>query len=92
MVLFTTPSILVALILVSGLHIASSFTPGIVSKILNYVNIALHLASLVLLMWQKCEVDETLLFYIISIFVYTVIAFVRYEIGARRAKREEAEV
>jgi len=45
------------------------FLPGILSKVINYVNIGLHIASLALLMWQRAEVDEALLFYVVSIFV-----------------------
>ena len=92
MTIFTNPWLLIALIAVCVLHILANFLPGILAKIVNYVNIGLHIASLGLLMWQRCNVDESLLFFMISIFVYTLVAFVYYEVSKCMKTGKEEEV
>ena len=94
MILFTTPCLLWVMIAMCVIHLAVNILPGIVAKILNYLNIGLHLATLVQLMYYRAEVDEALLLYMISMLVYTAVAYVKYYIlravSARR-DREEAE-
>ena len=93
MIIFTTPCLLWALIAMCAIHIVTSILPGIVAKILNYANIALHLATLVQLMYFRAEVDEALLLYMISMLAYTAVAYVKYyilrAITARRDREEE---
>ena len=47
--LFSTPAVLLLLLLAIGLHAASVFTNGKISQIIGYVNIALHLVLFVVL-------------------------------------------
>ena len=92
MIIFTTPMLFAALIAMCAIHIAVSFLPSLIAKILNYVNLGLHIATLVLLMYYRADVDEALLLYMVSIFVYSVNAAVRYKIGSKRKNKEEESV
>ncbi|MBE6634434.1 MAG: hypothetical protein E7620_08870 [Ruminococcaceae bacterium] len=92
MIIFTNPLLLAAIIVACVLHGLAIFLPGILSKVINYVNIGLHIASLALLMWQRAEVDEALLFYVVSIFVYTALAFAQQELCRAKASDKEDEV
>jgi hypothetical protein len=89
MIIFTTPLLLYALIAMCAIHVITSVVPGIVAKILNYVNLVLHIATLYLLMYTGAKVNEALLLYMISMFIYSLVYFVRYEIVKLIAGRKE---
>lgn len=97
MIIFTTPLLLYVLIAMCAIHVVTSVVPRIVAKILNYVNLILHITTLYLLMYTGAKVNEALLLYMISMFVYSLVCFVRYEIfafvkkRADKVDREEAE-
>lgn len=89
MVIFSNMWLCGALLAACVLHALASFLPRILSFLVGGVNIVLHIASLVMLMVFKVDVDEALLFFMISIFVYTLLFYIRYEICRRKARREE---
>ena len=89
MIIFTTPLLLYALITMCAIHVITSIVPGIVAKILNYVNLVLHIVTLYLLMYAGAKVNEALLLYMISMFIYSLVSFVRYEIAKLIAGRKE---
>lgn len=89
--IFTTPLILISLILLCAINIASVFLKDLAMKICNYVNIALHAGCIFLLMYHEIPIDDAVLYYMISVFVYTLAFFARYEICRARAGGKEDE-
>ena len=82
--LFSTPAVLLLLLLAIGLHAASVFTNGKISQIIGYVNIALHLVLFVPMLGAKFHIEEAVLVYLISFFAYTLISVIRYRADERR--------
>ena len=82
--LFSTPAVLLLLLLAIGLHAASVFTGGKTSHIIGYVNIALHLVLFVPMLSAKFHIEEAVLVYLISFFAYTLISVIRYRADERR--------
>ena len=82
--LFSTPAVLLLLLLAIGLHAASVFTNGKISQIIGYVNIALHLVLFVPMLSAKFHIEEAVLVYLISFFAYTLISVIRYRADERR--------
>ncbi len=69
------PYLLISLLVLIALHVLAAvlYRRRLVAKILNYVNIGLHIALLPLLAYMKLTIEEAVLFYMISIFSYTLI-------------------
>ncbi len=94
MQLFDNPKatlfVFIALAVFAVLHVLSIFLDEELAKILSYVNIGLHICAIFLFMWLNMSIFQTVLVYMMSIFVYTQINFVLYLISKRReAKSQE---
>ena len=76
MTLFTNIAAVIILSIICTLHILNFVLPNLYSKILSFVNIALHIALLIPLLLESCEMADITLSYMISVFVYTLSAFV----------------
>ena len=79
MLVFKTPLVLCVVCVMLALHIISYFTSDVISKILTYVNIALHIVLVYPLIHYGFTIDESVLLYMISTFVFVTARF----IGAR---------
>ena len=90
MIIFKTPLVLLALAVLIALHIVSHFVSEKLSKILTFVNIGLHVALLFLLMYKGFTIEEAVLAYMISLFAYTLTAYLTYKLRDGKTK-EEAE-
>jgi len=86
--------VLLILALMCVLHWVSVYLKGIISKIAVYVNIALHILVMLPMLSRKFTIEEAVLVYMISVFVYTFMSFVHYKLSekdARVAKGSEEE-
>lgn len=66
------------------LHILCVLFDGKVSKILMFVNIALHIAYLAPLLFIGVTIEQLALAYMISVFVYTAAVFIKHELLAKK--------
>ena len=89
MQVFESPLVLCMICAMIILHIISYFTHGIVPKILTYVNIALHIALIYPLISYGFKIDESVLLYMISFFVFVLVRFVGVRIEERRGKTDD---
>ena len=90
MIIFTSALSLISLGVVCGVHIASRLAPGILSKILDVVNVCLHIALIFVLMIEEIPIEESVLCYMISVFVYTLCSFLAHRLhGNKRGVKEE---
>lgn len=89
--LFTEPLVLLLLLLLIGMHAAAIFTKGNVSKIIQYVNIGLHLLLFVPMINAKFHIEEAVLVYLISFFAYTLISAFAYKREQAAAERREEQ-
>ncbi len=78
MILFSTMPVLLALALLVLLHLLSTLFEGIVSKVLTYINISLHVFLVIPLLIYDFSFEEGVLVYMISITFYTLFGFIRY--------------
>ena len=85
MFLFETPLVLLALTLLIGLHVGILFMPDMIAKIMNYVNIGLHIAILPLMLTYRYTIEEGVLVYMISVFSYSLASYIKYT----RSKKTE---
>lgn len=76
MSVFEAPLVLCVFCVMLALHIVSCFTSELVSKILTYVNIALHISLLFLLIYFGFTIDKSVLMYMISVFVFVGSRFI----------------
>ena len=75
------------------LHFFTCFVfSGIVAKILGYVNVALHIALILPLLLANLDISVAVLFYMISVFVYSFLSYISARLAARRALKEDTEV
>ncbi len=87
MKIFSAPAALVALGVCIILHVAAVCTPERASRILNYVNIGLHVVLVAVLAISGLTIEESVLAYLISLFVYTSASAIRYKLDAQRTAR-----
>ena len=86
------PTLLLGLLLFILLHIASAIVRGKLSKLLNYVNLALHIIFLIPMMTLGLTIEDAVLMYMISVFVYTLSqALVYRRRGAPQDSAEKAD-
>ncbi len=90
MKLFQTPIVLLFLLLLILLHIVSLVARGKTAKIINFVNIFLHIALFIPMLNNRFEIEEAVLVYMISIFFYTLFAVIGYRRQCRRERKIEA--
>jgi hypothetical protein len=89
MLLFSCPAVLALLALLIVLHIVGAFVKEPFARILNYLNIGLHLLMLAPFILYKFTIEEAVLVYMISVFAYTAVAFLKFNIGDRLTKKEQ---
>ena len=82
------PIVLISLGVLIALHVASILLRGIAAKLIAYLNIALHVGLMFVLLYLKLKIEEAVLVYLISVFAYTLAATVTYKVRERAAKRE----
>ncbi|MBQ2737592.1 MAG: hypothetical protein IJF38_02800 [Clostridia bacterium] len=86
------PTLLLGLLLFILLHVASAIVRGRLSRLLNYVNLALHIIFLIPMMTLGLTIEDAVLMYMISVFVYTLSqALVYRRRGAPRDSAEKAD-
>ena len=68
------------------LHIGTQFACGIIEKTLAFVNIALHIALIGALLYDGVPIDEAVLAYTASVFVYTLLSYVRHLLSENRGE------
>ena len=73
------PTLLLGLLLFILLHIASAIVRGKLSKLLNYVNLALHIIFLIPMMTLGLTIEDAVLMYMISVFVFVGSRFILRE-------------
>ena len=81
MIIFESPVSLALLCTLILLHVVTAIFNGKISKILRYVNIALHIIMILTLLYDGVPIDEAALLYMISVFVYTLTRLLRSKIG-----------
>lgn len=84
------PIVLISLGVLIALHVASVVLRGTWAKLIAYLNIALHVGLMFVLLYLKLKIEEAVLVYLISVFAYTLASTVTYKVRERAAKRESA--
>ncbi len=82
MLLFSIPLVMAVFLVIIALHVLALIFKETPSRILNFVNIFLHILIIPLLIYYNFTFEESVLLYMISITVYTGGAFIKF-------KREE---
>ena len=72
MIIFSSPLSRAVLLLIFILHAAGQFTNGIISKIIKYANITLHIPMFLALIYLKAPIEEGLIFCMASLLEYLV--------------------
>lgn len=80
MLLLSCPIVLVALAAIIAIHVIAALAGSFASRILTYINIVLHLLILIPLVLYKFKIEEAVLVYMISVFAYTLINYIKYRI------------
>ena len=91
MLLFHSTASLIILGAAILLHIGTQLIYGIFTKILTFVNIALHIALIIPLLLDGVPIEEAVLAYMISVFTYTLSSFVSHTVSVRRAGKEQRD-
>ena len=91
MKLLSSPLPLIALGVCIILHILSALLPKKAASILAYVNIGLHIVLVLLSAFAALPIEEAVLLYLISLFVYTHTAAISNRCRLARVKSAEAE-
>lgn len=84
MTLFSSPIVLAALVVILILHVISPLLPHGIARPLAYVNIVLHIALILPLIYFDFDLEEAVLIYMISLFTYTSTGFVCQKISERK--------
>ncbi len=88
MLLISTPIIMAILALIIAIHILAAVLKETASRILNFVNIFLHIAMVPLLIYYKFTVEESVLLYMISVTVYTFSFVIKFKTEQKNMKEE----
>ena len=81
MALFHSIPAMCAIILIISIHIISAFMKDNIAKILQFVNIGLHIALFLILILSDIPIDEAVLSYMISVFTYLLVGYIRHGRG-----------
>lgn len=68
------------------IHVLSGLLNERIERVLTCVNITLHIPLLCLLLLRGVGVDLAVLLFMISVFAYTLVRFIKYEIEIRRGR------
>ena len=93
MKLLSSTPVLVALGVCVILHVLSCLLRGRASRVLSYINIAMHIALVILSAFASLPIEEAVLVYLFSLFVYTLTSTLvtRDRARALREARETFE-
>ena len=83
MTILQSPAVCAAFCLLIALHITAAIFNGKVSKIINIVNITLHIALIFPLLICKIPIDEAVLLYMISTLAYTLARYIKSSLEKR---------
>jgi len=83
MTVFENTAALIIACAIILLHIITCILESRISKILKYVNIALHIGLIFPMIFGGMPIDEAVLLYMISIFVYTLSRLARGSLAGR---------
>lgn len=89
MELFTDIRVILCLLACVLMHLLVAVMPRAVSVILGYINIAMHAAMVVLLAFFGKSIEEAVLVYLISLFVYTLSQLIRYRVALTAERRDD---
>ena len=78
MLLFSTPAVLIPLLVLCALHVAVLFFDRRAARILTFVNIGAHVLLVIPLLFCGFEFSEAVLVYMISLTVYTLSWYAKY--------------
>ncbi|MBQ7387417.1 MAG: hypothetical protein IJW03_04535 [Clostridia bacterium] len=84
MILFESAVALALICAMLLLHVIASFLRGAWQTVLNILNILLHIALLPVLLYNAVPLDESVLAYMASVLVYTLVRFISYEVRRGR--------
>ena len=87
MQLFSHTAIIISLVALILIHGCTLFIKN--NKLclaVALVGIALHIAALPLLLYYKLSIEDSVLFYMISVFAYTLIHTVSFAVNKKRAE------
>ena len=71
-----------------ALHLLSAILKENIAKILQYVNVALHIFAFCVLMLAEVKIETAVLFYMASTFFAALVSYVGFEIEKRRGEGE----
>ena len=80
MIFYTIPYVMAMFLLMVVLHIVPLFFHDTIGKIIDYVNIGLHIVFVFLLILGKVPLEESVLLFMISVSVHLFVG----AFGARR--------
>ena len=87
MLIFKTPIALALICVMLIIHVLSSILRDRISKILNYVNLCLHILLILPLILGGVPIDEAVMLYMLSVLVYTLTRFISGSIRGMGGKR-----
>ena len=76
---------------ICALHFACALAKKNIAKIAQYVNITLHIMLFCALMLSQIGIDVGVAVFMTSIFLYTLISFVKYESDRRSGEGDKGE-
>lgn len=89
MVFYTNPWACIIFALILALHAASAFLKPIFSKLCVYVNICLHIALFVLLLFIGAEMLELAVLFMGSLAFYISVSYLSKKLCERLSDRED---
>lgn len=90
MTIFSQWYLIALLAIMIAVHAAAAFIGDNFAIYANSANIGLHILGIFLLMLAKAPLEEAVLFYMISVFSYTLFFYIKHAF-AMRAKAEDCE-
>ena len=81
MTLFTSLPAVLMLAAACFLHLPAVFMNGLLAKISVFANITLHIALFCAMVFFAIPIEEAVLAFMISLFVYTAISLLHYKMG-----------
>ena len=74
---------------ICALHIISALCKEKASKMLQYVNVFLHILLFGILLLSEIKIDLAVAFYMISLYVYVAVRYAVYRGGKRGGKKND---
>ena len=93
MVFYTSVWACLIISLIIILHVLSVFLRGMLANVLSYVNIALHIGFIAVLLFIGAELSELVLLFMGSLLVRVVLVFIKERLmqkGSKLSREEDA--